>query len=79
MCDSVNRTRFPEEDHAPDWVFRDKHGNKGDRVECVFNSQPKPPKDIVYRVNIISTKQCVTQENLSIMCSVSNKTHVVKS
>jgi len=23
MCDSVNHTRFPEEDHLPDWVCRD--------------------------------------------------------
>jgi len=29
----VNHTRFPKEDHIPDWVCRDKHGNKGDRVE----------------------------------------------
>ena len=33
MCDSVNHTLFPKEDHLPDWVCRDKHGNKGDRVE----------------------------------------------
>ena len=33
MCDSVNHTRFPEEDHVPDWVCRDKHGNKGDCVQ----------------------------------------------
>jgi hypothetical protein len=33
MCDPVNHTRFPKEDHLPDWVCRDKHGNKGDRVE----------------------------------------------
>ena len=25
--------RFPKEDHIPDWVCRDKHGNKGDLVE----------------------------------------------
>jgi hypothetical protein len=35
MCDSVNHSRFPKEDHLPDWVSRDKHGNKGDRVEDV--------------------------------------------
>jgi len=23
MCDSVNHTRFPKEDHVPDWVCRD--------------------------------------------------------
>jgi len=33
MCDLVNYTRFPKEDHVPDWVCRDKHGNNGDRVE----------------------------------------------
>jgi hypothetical protein len=35
MCDSVNHTRFPKEDHLPDWECRDKQGNKGDRVEPV--------------------------------------------
>jgi hypothetical protein len=33
MCDLVNHTRFPKEDHLPDSVCRDKHGKKGDRVE----------------------------------------------
>jgi hypothetical protein len=33
MCDSVNLSRFPKEDHLPDWVGRDKHGNKGERVD----------------------------------------------
>jgi len=33
MCDLVNHTHFPKEDHVPDWVCRDKHGNKGDGVE----------------------------------------------
>ena len=33
MCDSVNRTRFPEEDHLPDWAFRDNNFTKGDGVE----------------------------------------------
>ena len=33
MCDSVNHTCFLKEDHIPAWVYRDKHGNKGDRVE----------------------------------------------
>ena len=37
MCDSVNHTRFPKEDHLPDWVCRDKYGNKGDRVEYSSN------------------------------------------
>jgi hypothetical protein len=33
VCDSVNHTRFLKEDHLPDWVCRDKHGNKGNRAE----------------------------------------------
>ena len=33
MCDSMNHTRFPKEDQLPDWVCRDKQGNKGDRVD----------------------------------------------
>ena len=36
MCDSVNHTRFPKEDHLPDWVCRDKHGKRGDRVEAII-------------------------------------------
>jgi hypothetical protein len=39
MCDSVNHTRFLKEDHVPDWVCRDKHGNKGDRVEYIMFCQ----------------------------------------
>jgi hypothetical protein len=34
MWYSVNHTRFPEEDHIPDWVCRDEHGNKCDRVQA---------------------------------------------
>ena len=33
MCDSVNHTRFPKEDHLPDWARRDNKVTKGDRVE----------------------------------------------
>jgi len=31
-CDSVNHTRFPKEDHLPDWSRRDNKVTKGDRV-----------------------------------------------
>jgi len=33
ICDSVNHTRFPKEDHLPDWARRDNKVTKGDRVE----------------------------------------------
>jgi len=33
VCDSVNHSRFPKEDHLPDWAWRDKNVTKGDRVE----------------------------------------------
>jgi len=36
MCDSVNHTRFPEEDHLPDWARRDNKVTKGDRVEQIL-------------------------------------------
>jgi hypothetical protein len=36
MCDPVNHTRFPKEDHLLDWVCRDKHSNKGVREEYAF-------------------------------------------
>jgi len=40
MCDSMNHTRFPKEDHTPDWVCRDKHGNKDDPVEDTVGAHP---------------------------------------
>ena len=33
MCDLVNHTRFPKEDHLPDWARRDYQVKKGDRVQ----------------------------------------------
>ena len=33
IFDSVNHTRFPKEDHLPDWASQDKQVKKGDRVE----------------------------------------------
>ena len=38
ICDSVNHTRFPKEDHLPDWPRRDNKVTKGDRVECETNA-----------------------------------------
>ena len=35
MCDSVNHTRFPKDDHLPDWARWDNKVTKGDRVECI--------------------------------------------
>jgi len=31
----VNHTRFPKEDHLPDWARRDNKVTKGDRVESL--------------------------------------------
>jgi len=36
ICDSVNHTRFPKEDHLPYWALRDNKVKKGDRVEPVL-------------------------------------------
>jgi len=33
--DSVNHTRFPKEDHLPDWARRDNKVTKGDREEAL--------------------------------------------
>jgi len=33
ICDLVNHTRFPKEDHLPDWARRYNKFTKGDRVE----------------------------------------------
>jgi len=35
VCDPLNHTRFPKEDHVPDWAWRDKQGKKGDCVDYV--------------------------------------------
>jgi len=32
MYDSANHTRFPKEDHLPDWVRQDNKVTKGDRA-----------------------------------------------
>jgi len=56
MCDSVNHTRLPKEDHVPDWVCWDKHGNKGDRVEQLtklFAQQAK--SDLMFNFLILCT------------------------
>ena len=53
MCDSVNHTRFPKEDHLPDWVCRDEHGNKGDRVDLssmFLNASLQTSNPTVYRI-----------------------------
>ena len=43
MCDSVNHTRCPKEDHLPDWARWDNKVTKGDRVDlCVSTSGPRP-------------------------------------
>jgi len=35
IFDSLNHTRFPKEDHLPDWASRDNLVKKGDRVEYI--------------------------------------------
>jgi len=37
ICDSVNHSRFPKEDHLPDWARRDNKVTKGDRIDSVLN------------------------------------------
>ena len=36
ICDSVNHTRFPKEDHLPDWARWDNKVTKGDRAEYLY-------------------------------------------
>jgi len=50
MCDSVNHTCFPKEDHLPDWVYQDKHGKNGDRVYCIPMPSPTDDDDWVYHM-----------------------------
>ena len=35
ICDSVNHTRFPKDDHLPDWARRDNRVTKSDRVDLL--------------------------------------------
>jgi hypothetical protein len=61
MCHSVNHFRFPKEDHLPDWVRRDKHGNEGDRAEfflCILFHSVEFLADSVIKIlktNLFST------------------------
>ena len=62
MCDSVNHTHFTKEDHLPDWVCRDKHSNRGDRIEYesrnihiqtqVYSFISNPPKDVLQNLRM---------------------------
>ena len=36
VCDVVNHTRFPKEDHLPDGARQDNKVTKGDRVEYLL-------------------------------------------
>ena len=33
----MNHTRFPKEEHLPDWERRDNKDTKGNRVECEWH------------------------------------------
>jgi len=37
ICDSVNHTRFPKEDHLPYWAHRDNKDMKGDHAKAESN------------------------------------------
>ena len=37
----MNHTRFPKEDHLPDWARRDNKVTKGGRVDCIYNHLPE--------------------------------------
>ena len=41
ICDSVNHTRFPKEDHLADWARRDNKVTKGDRLDPLSWSNMK--------------------------------------
>jgi len=57
----VNHTRFPKEDHLPDWVCRDKHSNKGDRVEGSTKGQLWQQKDFRHINRWGSCRNCKWQ------------------
>jgi len=42
MCDSVNHSRFPKEDHLPNWERRDNKVTKGDRAKWTTETHAYP-------------------------------------
>jgi len=51
VCDSVNHTRFPKEDHLPDLARRDNEVKKSDRVEYFSVAEDKFCNVICYLVS----------------------------
>ena len=47
----MNHTRFPKEDHLPDWARRDNKVTKGDRVEYISKIMGIP-ENVYLRYNI---------------------------
>ena len=45
--DSVNHTRFPKEDHLPDWARRDNKVTKGDRIFAFRHFANAPEKSLL--------------------------------
>ena len=44
ICDSVNHSRFPKEDHLLDWARRDNRVTKGDGVDYLYHIKNKMSK-----------------------------------
>jgi len=61
----VNHTRFPNEDHLPDWARRDNKVTKGDRVERIdeidklffVRGSTSVSFNVMYRNGMNSTKR----------------------
>jgi len=46
ICDSVNHTRFPKENHLPDWARRDNKVTQDDRVDEDLYGERSPAKRV---------------------------------
>jgi hypothetical protein len=57
ICDSVNHTHFPKEDHLPEWARRDNEVKKADRVEDIVSETVGLSADSVRKDTLVHTKQ----------------------
>ena len=79
----MNHTRFPKEDHLPDWERRDNKDTKGDRVEHV-GSVHKWDKNSAHQIFLYKYLMTLNQQNaqicpLDIYITVSHWTFLLAS
>jgi len=56
----VNHTRFPKEDHLPDWARRDNRDTKGDRAERALSGLQNPDKNVTENITTVINSKLVS-------------------